>query len=194
MVRMYPGQRDLFLDELGADFYTGNGHKWLLCPKDTAFLYVRPEKQELIEPMIVGYGWQSGERSETPLVSYVEQFGTRDLANSLSVPATIDYMEAHDWPQVRARCCHAMALPTKQTLEERSDSESICPIRLPDNVDIGRLGQILREEYQIEMSMISWKNVKIARLSIQVYTSQDEFDTFVEAVTIHLPACQNDDC
>lgn len=197
-----PGQRDLFLDELGADFYTGNCHKWMCSPKGTAFLYVRSEVQNLIEPIIVGHGWWPDRQSEKPLVDYVEQYGTRDFSGFLAVPAAIDYMTANDWPQVRAHC-HALALATKRTLEERFDTESICPetfewfsqlcpIRLPDNVDMGKLGQILRGQYQIEMPMISWRDtVKIARLSVQSYTSQEELDTLIKAVTTHLPECQS---
>lgn len=191
-----PGQRDLFLDDLGADMYTGNCHKWMCSPKGTAFVHVRPEVQHLIEPMIVGHGWFPDRKSEHPLVDYVEQFGTRDLSGFLAVPAAIDYMQAHDWPQVRDRC-HAMALETKRTLEHHFGTEPVCPeefdwfsqlclIRLPDNTDLTQLGQILREQYRIEMPLIGWGGLKSARLSVQIYTTQDELDMLVEAVTTHI--------
>lgn len=194
-----PGQRELYLDELGADFYTGNCHKWMLAPKGTAFVYVRPEVQHLIEPLIVGHGWFPDRRSEQPLVDYVEQFGTRDFAAFLAVPAAIDYMAAHNWPQVRTQC-YGMALTAKRTVEQMFDTESICPesfewfsqlcpIRLPDQTDMGKLSEILRNEYQIEMPMITWHNFKIARLSVQIYSSQEELDTFVGALEKHVPDC-----
>lgn len=199
-----PGQRDLFLDEIGCDFYVGNFHKWAMGAKGTAFLYVRSDKQHLIEPLIVGHGWHPGERSEQPLIDYVEQFGTRELGNFLSVPAALDYMEEHDWPAVRTRC-HQMALAAKHKLEEHFDTESVCPetfewfsqlvpIRLPDSTDMRKLGQIMREEYQIEMPMIDWQGrdqrVKIARISVQGYTSQEEVDAFVDVIMERLPECQ----
>ncbi|MCB0110427.1 MAG: aminotransferase class V-fold PLP-dependent enzyme, partial [Caldilineaceae bacterium] len=195
-----PGQRDLFLDDLGADFYTGNCHKWMGGPKGTAFLHVRDEVQHLIEPLIVGHGWFPDKRSEKPLEDYVEQFGTRDLAGFLAVPAAIAYMQQHDWPAVRQRA-HGMALDTKHKLEQHFDTEMICPetfewfsqlcpIRLPDATDMGKLGQILREQYQIEMPMINFRGTKIARLSVQIYTSQDEIDAFVDAAMRHVPECQ----
>ena len=194
-----PGERELFLDDLGADFYTGNCHKWMCAPKGSAFLHARPEVQNLIEPLIVGHGWFPDRTSEKPLVDYVEQFGTRDIAAFLAVPAAIKYMAQHDWPAVRART-HALALTVKRRLEEHFDTEPICPehfdwfsqlcpIHLPDNTDMPKLGGILREQYQIEIPMINWNGTKIARLSVQIYTSQEELDTFVQAVTTHLPEC-----
>ncbi|MEM7030823.1 MAG: aminotransferase class V-fold PLP-dependent enzyme [Chloroflexota bacterium] len=194
-----PGQRDLYLDDLGADFYTGNGHKWMCAPKGTAFLYVRPEVQHLIEPLIVGHGWWPDKKSERPLVEYIEQFGTRDFAGFLAMPDAIAYMENHDWPTVRDHC-YQMALATKRTLESHFDTETICPetfdwfsqlcpIRLPDNTDMAKLAQIMREQYQIEMPMINWPTVKLARLSVQIYTTQEELDIFIDAVTTHVPDC-----
>ena len=40
-----PGQLALDLEELQADFYVGNTHKWLLTPKSCAVLYVNPTWQ-----------------------------------------------------------------------------------------------------------------------------------------------------
>jgi hypothetical protein len=43
----------------------------------------------------------------------------------------------------------------------------------------------------IEMPMITWNNFKIARLSVQSYTTQAELDTLVETRTTSVPTCQD---
>ena len=116
------------------------------------------------------------------------------------MPAAIEFQARHDWPAVRARC-HALALDAKRTIEQFFGTQAICPedfgwfsqlcpIRLPDNTDTDKLGKLMREQYQIEMPMISWNHVKMARLSVQIYTSPDELDVFVEAITTLVAACQ----
>ena len=48
-----PGQIDLNLGQIAADFYVGNCHKWMMTPKGSRFLHVRREMQSIIEPLIV---------------------------------------------------------------------------------------------------------------------------------------------
>ena len=50
-----PGQIALNLEELGADFYTGNLHKWCYAPRGSAFLWVSPDMQGQIEPLVTSH-------------------------------------------------------------------------------------------------------------------------------------------
>ena len=113
-----PGQLPLDLSALQADFYTGNCHKWMLSPKGAGFLYARPEVQDLVEPLIVSWGYQSctNPPKESRFIDLLQWSGTKDPAAALSVPAAIDFMRQHHWDEVQrsmpqpASKCHPVNL------------------------------------------------------------------------------------
>ncbi len=95
-----PGQIPLDLAAVGADFYAGNCHKWMLCPKGAGFLYSRPEVQHLVEPLVVSWAFEPEKASPGghPMVDYFTWTGTRDPAAFLSIPAAIAFMEKYFRP------------------------------------------------------------------------------------------------
>jgi isopenicillin-N epimerase len=110
-----PGQIPLNLEEIGADFYTGNLHKWLNSPKGAGFLYARPDVQALLEPLIISWGWQSEMPGPSQFVDQYEWQGTRDLAAFLSVPVAIQFQKENDWQKVR-EVCHSLAVEAERRI------------------------------------------------------------------------------
>ena len=98
-----PGQIPLDLQELGVDLYSGNCHKWLMAPKGSAFLYARQEMQDMLEPLVVSWGWETDRPGPSRFVDYHEWQGTRDISPFLAVPAAIQFFEDNDWPRVQTR-------------------------------------------------------------------------------------------
>ena len=160
----------------------------MLSPKGASFLYARPEVQAWLEPLVVSWGYDSdpGFGSGNQFVDYHEWQGTRDLSAFLSVPAAIDFMQAHQWDQVRD-ACHHLAIETRNRINQRTRLDPICDqawigqmcaVRLPllNGLDLQKR---LYDEYQIEVPQIQWGGQALLRLSVQGYNHQDDMDALV---------------
>jgi isopenicillin-N epimerase len=185
-----PGQIDLCLDDLGADFYVGNCHKWLSAPKGSAFLFARPERQELLEPFVISWGYQSDRPGPSRFVDHYSTIGTDDPSGYLSVPAAIDFQREHDWPRVRA-ACHALVRQAHDQLHELTGLPPIAPedwwaqmsvIPLP-SYDPAEAHARLWDEYRIVIPLTRWQDRQFVRLSIQAYNNQQDIERLVEALT-----------
>jgi isopenicillin-N epimerase len=211
-----PGQIDLNLEEVGADFYTGACHKWLCAPKGSAFLHARREVQGWLEPLVVSWGWnrdtQTLEISETSRVSsrFVEEQewqGTRDISAFLAVPAAIDFQAEHNWPRVRAEC-HDLLREARRRIEELTGLPGICPDQ--DLTGLGHLsglhawyGQMaafplpacdgaalqrrLYDEYRVEAPVINWNGGQLLRVSVQGYNTLEDVGALLRALGDLLP-------
>jgi isopenicillin-N epimerase len=188
-----PGQIPLCLDQMGADFYSGNLHKWLCGPKGAAFLYARPEVQQFIEPLVVSWGWQADQTSENPLVDYIEWQGTRDIAAFLAVPDAICFQQDHDWNTVRWQC-HTLAVETVRQIQTITGVPPISPLSpqwfsqmvsvpLPQGCDLNSLYQHMNVENHIEAPLINWQNNPFIRLSFQAYIGQQEVDRLLDVLS-----------
>jgi isopenicillin-N epimerase len=187
-----PGQIDLALDALGADFYVGNLHKWQCAPKGSGFIYARPEVQALIEPLVVSWGYESDHPGPSRLVDLVESLGTRDIAAFLAVPDAIQFMQDHNWSQVR-RDCHQLAAWLRAQLCKFSGEEALYPdstewysqmgtAPLPAGMDIHELASRLYQEYNIEVPIVGWKDHKLVRFSIQAYNTSEDAAALMSAL------------
>lgn len=195
-----PGQIALDLEDLGADFYAGNCHKWLCAPKGAGFLFGRPEVQHLIEPLVVSWGWESDNPGPSPFVDYLEWTGTRDIAAFLTAPAAIEFQAEHDWEQVRV-ACHELVRQARQRVQALTGLAPICPdssawfrqmaaMRLPPCDTVG-LKRRLWDEWRVEAPIINWNGAPLLRVSVQAYNDQADIERLVEALAALLPQVQD---
>src|SRR5262249_18550798 len=55
-----PGALALDVPALGADWYTGNLHKWAWSPRSCAILWVSPARQAQLHPTVISWGLDLG--------------------------------------------------------------------------------------------------------------------------------------
>lgn len=194
-----PGHIPLNLDALDVDFYSGNCHKWLMTPKGSAFLYVRPELQGMINPLVISHGWTAeskqpdakGAFGNSPFIDELEMQGTRDPAAWLTVPAAIEFRREHGWDGVAAGC-RELAQDTARRLRELT---GLAPLSTPEfcapqmvampipDTDTLELSKALMARYSIEIPVFKWQDHSIVRVSVQGYNSPGQMDILIEALT-----------
>ena len=182
-----PGQLDLNLEEIGADYYGGNCHKWLSSARGAGFLHARPERQHLLEPLVVSHGWDRDVPGDSQFQDYFTSVGTIDPAAYLSVPAAIDFQQQNDWPQVR-QACHRLLQETEQRILEMSGLPPISPpsmwaqmrvVLLPGKV---QAYQRLWEEDRIIIPVGQHGGQPGVRISVQAYNTPAHLDSLVRAL------------
>ncbi len=186
-----PGQIDLNLSALNADFYTGNLHKWVMAPKGAAFLYARRALQPLVKPLVVSWGWESEQPGPSRFVDWHEWAGTRDISAYLSVPAAIAFMQAHDWPAVRA-ACHALLSDARAGMAALTGLPALTPdspdwfaqmaaFPLP-SCDAVALKNRLYDEFKVEAPITTLGERLFLRVSVQGYNDAGDIAALLAAM------------
>jgi len=187
-----PSQIDLNLSDMQVDFYGGNCHKWLSSAKGAGFLYANPRVQNLVEPLVVSWGWRPRDSWSTPFVDSIQRQATHDISAYLSVPAAIDFQRQRDWPSVRQEC-HELVRYARAGMYELSGVESpvaddlrwfsqMATVPLPPGTDAAQLKERLYDEYRVEITANAWGGVPNLRVSVQGYNTRADIDHLLEAV------------
>jgi isopenicillin-N epimerase len=92
-----PGQVDVDLTAINADWYAGNCHKWLCAPKGCAFLHAQPAAQPGLHPGTISHGYGQGFLAE------FDWTGTTDPSRFLSIQAALDFHEKLGGAALRSR-------------------------------------------------------------------------------------------
>jgi isopenicillin-N epimerase len=185
-----PGQIPLELTTLGADFYTGNCHKWLCAPKSAGFLYARAEMQHLLRPLVISWGSAPERQFDTgrPFRDAFVWAGTLDYSAYLAVPDAIAFQAEQNWDAVRDGCTQLLAdaLPALAAAAGAAPlyagppgAEKLMPPQmaitpLPAGVDPAEAKQRLLDEHQIEIPVTRWRDRAYVRVSVQGYTKAEE--------------------
>ncbi len=128
-----PGHVDLDLQALGADWYAGNCHKWLMAPKGCGFLWAARGRQQDLHPVTISHGYGQGFLAE------FDWTGTRDPTAFLAVAAAIDFHARLGGPALQARnvelaaaaARHLSAALGTPTANGRAAGCAMASIRLP---------------------------------------------------------------
>ena len=182
-----PGQLDVDMEEIGADFYCGNCHKWLSSARGAGFLHARPERQSLLEPLVVSHGWDREEPGQSQFQDYFTWVGTIDPAAYLSVPAAIDFHQHNDWGSVRL-ACKELLKETEERILAMSGLPPISPssmwsqmrlVLLPGKVESY---QRLWEEDRIVVPVGQHRGQPGVRISVQAYNSPADLEKLILAL------------
>ena len=193
-----PGQIDLDMERIDADFYTGNCHKWMLAPKSCAFLHIRSEHQHLVHPLVVSWGWNNGpDNPERSLLQNLQWMGTIDPSAIFSIPAAIRFQQDHNWESVRKWSQEVLQeyLPVFSDttgITSVYDSESpqfiqMAAIPLPKLEKPYKLQEQLLKRFRIEIPVTECNGRHFLRISFQAYNTRAELDYLADALKELLP-------
>ena len=186
-----PGQLELNVPALNADWYTGNCHKWLFTPRGCAFLWSRMDRQSLVHPLPISHGYGKG---------FTEEFdwpGTRDFSPWLAVTAGLGFI-AKLGPAAVRRYCHGLAVSAAEKISRAwrqplagpsAMHGSMMAIRLPDSRQRGEASRERARQIQSEfmdrdriaVAVMPVDGALWARISAQVYNSAEDYDRLIEA-------------
>jgi isopenicillin-N epimerase len=177
-----PGMLSLDVPSIGADWYTGNCHKWLMAPKGSAFLWTAPERQADTHPLVISHGFGQGFTAE------FDWIGTRDPTAWLSVPVAIDFHEGLGGARLRERNAvlareQAMMLARTWATERGAPdalTASMAAVRLPPHEPATaeralELRRKLFDDHRIEVPVTAFAGALWTRISAHAYNRPADY-------------------
>lgn len=179
------GQFPIDLHDMGCDFYATNCYKWMLSPMGTGFLYVRKEAQSVLKPLRKPHDPEGSARqyeTGTPASVLYRGLGAGlDFIAGIGGPQAIAEEAGRKAESLRARFD---AIPGVRVISSRRAETRTGVVAFAIEGMEGReVSEALLERWQIVQRATYINEPSGVRISVAFYTSEQELDTLVEAVT-----------
>jgi isopenicillin-N epimerase len=184
-----PGSIALDISSLGADWYSGNLHKWAHAPRSCGILWAKPEHQATLRHPVVSWGTGRGFHDE------FEDHATTDPTSYLAAPQGIALLREWDFDAVRTYM-HGLAIESALALTDCWGTTLDAPhnmigamvtVPLPEKAgttadDAKGLRLALLVDDRIEVPIHAWRGRLWARVSAQVYNDRSDVMRLADAV------------
>lgn len=187
-----PGQLPLDVEEVGADWYTGNAHKWLFAPKGCGLLWTAPGQREKTRPVVLSHGAPDG---------YTEAFdwiGTRDVTPWLCFEAAARFHDSLGGEALMTRN-RLLAAEAAEMISSRRGSRPSAPaslraamacLTLPrPGVDPSAgpaLMRALRDCCNAIVPAYVFGGALCFRISAQIYNETRDYEDLAQAIPVAL--------
>lgn len=190
----------LDLHALDADFYTASGHKWLLGPVETGFLYVRRDRLPEVQPRFVGaytmaadgFDAEAGRLDPLPSASKFE-YGTRSPSQAAGLATAIAWQEGVGADLVRLRAA-ALAwffhgeiskLPGIEVLTPAGSAQSVPIVTFRvTNRPNEQVASWLHQYYGIRLRLVGERGLNAVRASFHLVNRLDDVHQLIEGTRL----------
>jgi len=174
------------IKDLHCDYYGSSLHKWLAVPLGAGILHIKKQHIEKIWPLLAETIRASGD------ISKLNHTGTHPVATDLSIADAIDFYNQMGHAKKEERLRHLQNYWTSKVrnlphiiLNTPKDPSRSCAIA---NVGVkgmkpSDLAETLLKKYKIFTVAIDHHNVQGCRITPNVFTTEQELDQLVEALT-----------
>ena len=189
-----PGNLELDVPSLGADFYVGNGHKHLYTSRGVCLLWARADAQKYLYPLVID---GSPPNTGTPFEqAFMYQGTSDDLTRYISLRAALAW-RAWLGEAAVVQYTHGLATQACAHLSQQWGTRALspdvqanmCNVELPCKADCpAQLGYTLYRKYDYYIPVFEWAGSTWMRITCTVYNEMSDIELVARTVPEALAA------
>lgn len=190
-----PGMLRTDMKRYECDAYASCGHKWMLGPKGTGFLYISKKMRELVAPSWAGAEadkhWDYKGNLEWLDTASKYDFGTQSSSLFTGLNAAIEWQQLIGITNIETRVNELSTymregliklMPGKfEFLTPHTSLSGITTIRLKNSERYKDFATALQTKYKIRTRIVPEGDLQANRFSVHIYTSKKDIDIFLKA-------------
>jgi selenocysteine lyase/cysteine desulfurase len=176
------GGIDVDVKKLGCHAYVGTGHKWLMGPKGTGFLYISKDANSLIQPV----------QRERGVRFVVNSTGIGSLPLVVGLGAAVEAMRKRGMAAVEKQII-GLRDQAYAGLAQISKIQMVSPppgplttalvaFKLPDAIDSRALRDVLHKKYGIVIKVAEKRWFNGNRISPHIFNTEKDIDAALKAI------------